>query len=264
MNKYFLVIARYKTRNPIYPGHKNEKQEIFDNHISPINQKYCDKHGFEYVAIRNDEPLELIRNNPTWWKFSIVQDWIKTGKVKEGDIVTHFDADMVITKDDQSYQTDKSFSYAIDNGNTHCMGNYSVTINDWSKDLINRILDEGLFQRMKDTPHWQEFREQAAWYTLAGILPHSWIPFFDMPNYGFHSTVSPELHYSLEDLDKHVEVRGPEWNTTLLAEEADDPVSESLQKYNIVKSKKEDMIVRHFAGGQPWNKAYFQSAKNEE
>jgi len=117
---------------------------------------------------------------------------------------------------------------------------------------------------MKDTPHWQEFREQAAWYTLAGILPHSWIPFFDMPNYGFHSTVSPELHYSLEDLDKHVEVRGPEWNTTLLAEEADDPVSESLQKYNIVKSKKEDMIVRHFAGGQPWNKAYFQSTKNEE
>jgi len=257
MNKYFLVIARYKTRNPIYPGHKNEKQEIFDNHISPINQKYCDKHGFEYVVIRNDEPLELIRNNPTWWKFSIVQDWIKTGKVKEGDIVTHFDADMVITKDEQSYQTDKSFSYAIDNGNTHCMGNYSVTINDWSKGLINRILDENFFQRMKDTPHWQEFREQAAWYTLAGILPHSWIPFFDMPNYGFHSTVSPELHYSLEDLDKHVEVRGPEWNTTLLAEEADDPVSESLQKYNIVKSKKEDMIVRHFAGGQPWNKAYF-------
>jgi len=254
MNKYFLVIARYK----------NEKQEIFDNHISPINQRYCDKHGFEYVVIRNDEPLELIRDNPTWWKFSIVQDWIKTGKVKEGDIITHFDADMVITKDDQSYQTDKSFSYAIDNGNTHCMGNYSVTINDWSKDLIDRILDEDFFQKMKNTPHWQEFREQAAWYTLAGILSHSWISFFDMPNYGFHSTVSPDLYYSVEDLDKHVEVRGPEWNTTLLAEEADDPVSESLQKYNIIKSKKEDTIVRHFAGGQPWNKAYFQSTKNEE
>ncbi len=254
MNKYFLVIARYP----------NEKQEIFDSHISPINQKYCDKHGFEYVVVGNDEPLEMVRDNPTWWKFTIVQDWINKGKLKQGDVLTHFDADMVIVKDDKPYQTNKSFSYAIDNGNTHCMGNYSVTINDWSKDLINRILDESFFQRMKDTPHWQEFREQAAWYTLAGILPHSWIPFFDMPNYGFHSTVSPEPHYSLEDLDKHVEVRGPEWNTTLLAEEAGDPVSESLQKYNIVKSKKEDMIVRHFAGGQPWNKAYFQSAKNEE
>ena len=150
MNKYFLVIARYKTRNPIYPGHKNEKQEIFDNHISPINQKYCDKHGFEYVVIGNDEPLELVRDNPTWWKFTIVQDWINKGKLKQGDVLTHFDADMVIVKDDQPYQTNKSFSYAIDNGNTHCMGNYSMTINEWRKDLINRILDESFFQKMKE------------------------------------------------------------------------------------------------------------------
>jgi len=248
MKKYFLVIARYK----------NEKQEIFDNHISPINAAYCAKHGFEYVVIRNNEPLELLRDNPTWWKFSIVQDWINNGRIKEGDVVTHFDADMVIVKDDQPYQTDKSFSYAIDNGNTHCMGNYSVTINEWSVDLIRRILDEDLYQKLKDTPHWQEFREQAAWYTLSGILPHSWISFFDMPDYGFHSTVSPDLHYSLEDLDKHVEVRGPEWDTTLLAEEASDPVGQALQKYNIVKSKKEDTIVRHFAGRQIWNEDYFR------
>ena len=248
MKKYFLVIARYK----------NEKQEIFDNLISPINQRYCDKHGFEYVVIGNDEPLELVRDNPTWWKFTIVQEWINNGRLQEGDIVTHFDADMVIVKDDKSYQTDKSFSYAIDNGNTHCMGNYSITVNEWSADLINRILSEDLYQKLKDTDHWQNFREQAAWYTLSGILPHSWISFFDMPNYGFHSTISPELHYSLEDLEKHVEVRGPEWDTTLLAEEADDAVSQALQKYNIVKSKKEDTIVRHFAGGQPWAEEYFK------
>ena len=101
MNKYFLVIARYK----------DEKQEIFDNHISPINQRYCDKHGFEYVVIGNDEPLELVRDNPTWWKFTVVQDWINKGKLKQGDILTHFDADMVVVKDDQPYQTNKSFSY---------------------------------------------------------------------------------------------------------------------------------------------------------
>jgi len=238
MNKYFLVIARYP----------NEKQAIFDNHISPINKRYCAKHGFEYVVIDNDYPLELIRDNPTWWKFSLVQDWIDSGRVKEGDIVTHFDADMVIVKDDKSYETSKSFSYAVDNGNTHCMGNYTVTVNEWSVDLIRRILDESLYQKLKDTPHWQEFREQAAWYTLSGILPHSWISFFDMPNYGFHSTTSPDLHYSLE----------PEWDTTLLAEEAADPVSRALQKYNIVKSRKEDTIVRHFAGRQPWNEEYFK------
>ena len=119
MNKYFLVIARYE----------GEKQEIFDNYISPINQRYCDKHGFDYVVIGNETSLDLVRDNPTWWKFTIVQDWIKTGKVKQGDVVTHFDADMVIVKDDKPYQTDKSFSYAIDNGNTHCMGNYTITVN---------------------------------------------------------------------------------------------------------------------------------------
>ena len=119
--------------------YKNEKQEIFDNLISPINQRYCDKHGFEYVVICNEEPLELVRNNPTWWKFTIVQNWINNGKLKKGDILTHFDADMVITKDDKPYQTNKSFSYAIDNGNTHCMGNYTITVNSsgaWNGNLF--------------------------------------------------------------------------------------------------------------------------------
>ena len=137
------------------------------------------------------------------------------------------------------------------------MGNYTITVNEWSIDLINRILSEELYQKCKDLDHWQNFREQAAWYTLSGILSHSWVSFFDMPNYGFHSTASPHLHYCLKDLDQHVEVRGPEWDTTLLAEEADDAVSQALQKYNIVKSKKEDTIVRHFAGGQPWSDKYF-------
>ena len=70
---------------------------------------------------------------------------------------------------------------------------------------------------------------------------------------------SEDTFYSLEDLDKNVEIKGPEWNTTLLAEEQDDPVSKSLQQYNIVKSKKEDTIIRHFAGGQPWNPEYFKN-----
>ena len=249
MNKYFLVIARY-------PG---EKQDIFDNHISPINQKYCDKHDFEYVVIDNSHQLELVRGNPTWWKFTIVKEWIDSGKLKHGDVLTHFDADMVIVKDDQPYQTDKSFSYAIDNGNTHCMGNYTITVNDWSIDLINRILSEDSYQKLKTAQHWIDFREQAAWYTLTGTPSHSWTSFFELDNYGWHNSVSFDTHYSIEELHEHVEVRGPEWNTTLLKEEAEDPVSKSLQQYNIVKSKKEDTIVRHFAGGQPWNAKYFES-----
>jgi len=246
MKKYFLVIARYK----------NEKQELYDKYIEPKNKAYCLKHGFEYVGIKNDYHLDLVRGNPTWWKFSILKEWIDQGRIKQGDVFTHLDADMVIVKDDQPYQTDKSFSYSIDNGNTHCMGNYSMTINDWSIDLINRIMSQDLYEKLKTDQHWIEFREQACWYTLAGILPHSWVPFFDFPNYGFHSKKTFDTHYSLEDLDAHVEVRSPEWNTTLLSEEADGDVEKFLQKYNIVKSKKEDVIIRHFAGGQQWRKEY--------
>ena len=139
------------------------------------------------------------------------------------------------------------------------MGNYTITVNDWSIDLINRILSEDSYQKLKTAQHWIDFREQAAWYTLTGTPSHSWTSFFELDNYGWHNSVSFDTHYSIEELHEHVEVRGPEWNTTLLKEEAEDPVSKSLQQYNIVKSKKEDTIVRHFAGGQPWNAKYFES-----
>jgi hypothetical protein len=75
-----------------------------------------------------------------------------------------------------------------------------------------------------------------------------------MPNYGWHSAYNEnETYYSIDDLYEHVEVRSPEWNTTLLTEEQSDPVSEWLQQYNIVSSQKENTIIRHWAGGQPWN-----------
>ncbi len=244
MKKIFLVIANYK----------DHKQEFFENKISPLNEKYCEKHGFEYMFIKDTPPL--FRENPTWWKFTILQGMIKNGELKDGDVFTHLDADMVIVKSDQSYETEKSFSYSVDNGNTHCMGNYTITINDWSKNLVENILSEDLWQKMRNDDHWENFREQAAWYTLAGILPHSWKPFKDMPNYGFHSKVTKNLEYSIDELNEHVEVRGPEWDCTLLAEEANDAVSSMLQKYNINRSLKKDTIIRHFAGNQPWNEEY--------
>ncbi len=247
MKKYFLVIARYQ----------NEKQDLYDKYIEPINKKYCLKHNFEYVCIKNDQQIELVRGNPTWWKFSILQEWIKNNILKEGDIFTHLDADMVIVKNDQPYQTHKSFSYAIDNGNTHCMGNYTIKLNEWSSELVDNIMNEELFHKLKNENHWQNFREQACWYTLCGIPAHSWTSFFDFQHYGFHKNKTFDTEYSLKELSDHVEIRGPEWNTTLLEEEDNDSVSKSLMKYNIVKSKKENTIIRHFAGGQPWNPEYF-------
>ena len=41
------------------------------------------KHGFEYVGIKNDYHLDLVRGNPTWWKFSILKEWIEQGRIKQ-------------------------------------------------------------------------------------------------------------------------------------------------------------------------------------
>ena len=246
MKKVLFVTARY---NDI-------RQHWFDTKISPRNKEYCNLHGFKYIEIRNEHQIELFRNNPTWWKFTIINDAIKQGKFDDGDIITHLDADMYIVKLDKPYTTDKSFSYSIDNGNTHCMGNYTITVNEWSRNLLNNILSEERYQRLKDieTLHeafdnyssfWGQFREQASWYSLAGIKRHSWVPFTQLPNNGFHSVQNSDIVYSIDELKKHVEVRPASWNTT--------HDYESTDRFNINKVKDEDVIVRHYAGGQYWD-----------
>ena len=56
--------------------------------------------------------------------------------------------------------------------------------------------------------------------------------------------------YSLDELNEHVEVLPTEWNVTELA-------GESSCEFLINKVKKEDVIIRHFAGGQQWRKEWF-------
>jgi len=233
MKKALIVIANYS----------DNRQKIFDDHFSLRNAKFAEIHGYDYIVSRGGE---VIRGNPTWWKFTIIKDYLD-----KYDQILHLDADMRIDKFDKDYPCSKSFTVAIDNGNTFCMGSYKINVNDWSRRLIDNILDEGLYNNNKDTNHWQNFREQAAFYTLCGIPPHSWIPFMDLPNNGFHNCVSADTLYGLEELEDNIEVIGPEWNTTLLEEESD-RIGQALMQYNIVKSKSEDTRIRHFAGGQTW------------
>lgn len=246
MSKYLIVIARYN----------DWRQQFFDTYFSPRNKEYCDKWGFEYIEIRNETHLEIFRGNPTWWKFSIIRDMIKSGKLKDGDIVTHLDADMAIVDMDKEYITSKSFSYSIDSGNTHCMGNYSIKINDWSKKMINLILDDNRYHKLNNviTQHpgllhfssfWHEFREQASWYSLAGIVRHSWEPFWNLPNFGWHSDKNEETVYSIDELHEHVEILPTTWNVTEMVGETDGT-------FNINKVDIKDVIIRHFSGGQPW------------
>lgn len=244
--KHFLVIANYS----------DQRQEIFDKVYSPRNKEYCQKYGYNYIVSKG---IDLFRNNPTWWKFTVPLDFIKQGVIKEGDSLIHFDADMIYHDISKEYPCSKSFTYAIDNGNSHCMGNYSMIINEFSLTMMNNILDENLWQSCKDTELWTLWREQAAWYTLSGIPRHSWIDFRMMPHRGWHQTqdefFKSKIKYSLSELYNNVDILGPEWNSTILIEDRNS-IPEGIMQYNIAKSQRKNCIIRHFAAGQGWRTDY--------
>jgi hypothetical protein len=247
--KYLMVIANY----PDY------RQSFFETYMSPRNKEYCRIHGYEYLEYIG--PQKSFRDHPTWWKFTIVRDLIDTGILKEGDKLLHIDADMCIHKLDVDYPSNKSFTYCIDSGNTHCMGSYSINVNEWSKNMINLILDDNRYENLKDvvTKHeyfghhdsfWSIFREQASWYSLAGIKRHSSIPFYNLAHYGWHSAKDEWTVYSLEELYKNVEILPTCWNVTEMP-------NESGCVFNINPVNREDVVIRHFAGGQPWRREWF-------
>ena len=238
-----------------YPDHR---QDFFKTHFSPRNKEYCKIHGYEYLEYLGS--YKPFRDHPTWWKFTIVRDLINDGTLKEGDTLTHIDADMSIHRLDLEYPAHKSFTYCIDSGNTHCMGNYSIKVNEWSRNMFDLLLDDNRYENLKDkiTVHeyfghrdsfWSVFREQASWYSLAGIKRHSNIPFYNLAHYGWHSDKDEWTVYSLEELYEHVEVLPTCWNVTEMP-------GESGCTFNINPVERKDVIIRHFAGGQPWRDDY--------
>jgi hypothetical protein len=250
--KYLFVLASYS----------DYRQKIFDEIISPRNKQYCDIHGYKYVEIRKEHNPQPFRGNYTWNKFSIVKELLDAGTLRDGDMIVNLDADMYIVDLERSLEPNslfwkKSFAYSVDSGNTHCMGWYSMVINDWSKNLINNILSEGRYQKLKDkisihdrfktySSFWSEFREQASWYSLAGIKRHSDKSFWDYDHDGFHSEFNEDVVYSLDELKEYVRIFPSSYNVT-------EWEGESSCQFNINKVDKENVVIRHFAGGQSWN-----------
>ena len=192
--KYLFVLAAYPAND--------YRQKIFDEAISPRNKQYCEKHGFKYVEIRNEHNPVPFRGNLTWNKWSIIQSLIKSDTLKDGDIIIQQDADVAIVDIDATYEPveGKSMSICVDSGGTFCHGIFGLRINDWSRQLVDNILDQQRYDRMSGeytihegflnrppTCHVGEFREQAVFYDLFGIKRHSWIPFTELPNNGIHS-----------------------------------------------------------------------------
>tara|TARA_A100001015_G_C14496150_1_gene521156 strand:- start:35 stop:481 length:447 start_codon:yes stop_codon:yes gene_type:complete len=140
---YLLAIASYP----------DNRQDFFNTYTSKRNKEYCSYHNLEYIEITDN--VLPIRGKIGWFKTFKVNEIIKD--LNDGDTLTYFDADMLIVNKEKSFLPDlnKSFAYSIDSGNTHCMGSFSLRINDWSRDLIKLIIDENRYQNLinKDTLH---------------------------------------------------------------------------------------------------------------
>ena len=247
---YLLGVASYKDQY---------KQDFFENVTAKIFKEYCKIHDFEYIEITQD--LKPIRGNLAWVKTYKVEE-VLNNKLNHGDGLIIIDADALIIKKDLNLlpPEDKSFAYSIDTGNTHCFGFLSMIKNDWTVNLFKLLHDQERYDALIDrvsfhegkkvyNSHWKEFNEQASWYSLAGIKRHSNIPFWDLPNNGWLTDVNEWTIYSLEELNKHVHIFPSTYNVTELP-------GESNCQYYINKVKYDDVVIRHFAGGQKWRKVW--------
>jgi hypothetical protein len=194
-----------------------------------------------------------------FFRWKVLKDVVDAGHLKDGDIVNMFDCDVFIVQPEKLFETKKSFTYAIDSGNTHCMGIFSLKVNEFTRKLINAIVSQERYDALKDFLVYKEdvnqnvpfyACDQHAFYHVIGAKPHSWVSFLDMPDYGWHSNRTEHTLFTLKELHENIDVLGPEWNTTHLLEETGDNGKRNY--YDIVHTTKDKVINRHFAGGQPW------------
>ncbi len=254
MNKYFLIIARYP----------DWRQEFFNEYIYPRSEEYCKIHDYEFIYI--SEGIEKIRNSYTWNKPFIIDDLLQN-KLKEGDVLTSFDADAIIVDKYKDFipPKDKSFTYSIDTANTHNMGLYSLRNNEWTRNLFKLIIDEERYRSLSDNisyheglntydKFWESLPHQASVYSLFGIKRHSEKSFFDIKNYGWNSSLDKWTVYDIDTLKENIEILPTNWNVTEVR-------GESSCVFYINKSTYNNVIVRHFAGPQKWRKIWLEKGK---
>ena len=236
-----------------YANYTGEKKEFFDSLTENNFREYCVRNSIEFYMIK-DRLKHSIDRHPTWMSWKIIDDLITSGYLVDGDKVFSLDADTCIVDMNADLTSKKSFSYAIDSCNTHCMGFYSLTIDNWSRKFIKDVLDENMYQKLKDSPIWKMWNDQASVYELFGIKRHSWQPFQLLENFGWHSSVSLDTKYSIESIREHVEILPVEYNVTFVA-------GEGFNEFFINPTNGKDTIIRHFAGGPKWDANYFKEIK---
>ncbi len=248
MKKYLMTVALYEDQ---------KLQDHFEKHHMPRGQKYCNYHGIEYIPIiiPNSIPEHCKRRHPYWYRHFLIKYWIDIGFLQDGDVISHIDADICIVNGSWSFEPPpgKSFAYAVDSCNTHCMGAFSFRVTEWSKQLLNNLLDEDRYNKFKGSQFWHIFQDQAAWYSLAGIkstfadiTQPAWRADEDM---GWNSTTESNPVYSLEELYVNVEILPVEWNVTSWNG------SSPYYRFPTKTGKREDVIFRHF-GGATWERKW--------
>ena len=99
--------------------------------------------------------------------------------------------------------------------------------------------------------------EQSSLYYITGIQRHSDISFFELPNRGYGLEMRPETVYTPEELLENIEIRNSNYNVTYVFSDID-PKNSLINQYYINKNDYENVIIRHWAGGQVWNEKYFE------
>ena len=113
---YLLAIASYEIK---------WKQDFFDNVVSKRNKEYCNIHDLEYIEITDG--VHPVRGQYFWYK-SFKQEEILNNLLKDGDGLIFIDADALIVDTSKNLlpPNGKDYAYAIDTGNTHCTGFFSL------------------------------------------------------------------------------------------------------------------------------------------
>lgn len=244
MMKYLLCVASFE----------GYKETFFENFTSIRNKEFAIEQGYEYIEIKEKQSF---RNSGTWLKLYNVKKLIDSNFLKEGDHITVIDADMCLVDSRYTLTSEKPFTYAIDSCNTHCMGYYSIKICDWSIRFVNELLNEENYLKNSDTHFWKMWAEQSSFYYITGTKQHSDIPFFELPNCGYGLEIRPETVYTPEELLANIEIRSSNYNVTYVFSDID-PINSMIEQYYINKNEYENVIIRHWAGGQMWNEKYFQ------
>jgi len=256
MKKFLTTFALYD----------DYKQNLYSQYIKPRYIKYSQLHGLKFVELNHNNfsiktlhPEFPPRENMHFNRWMLFKDLLDQNVINDGDIIYNFDADIFIKDLNKFFTPTKAFSYAIDSGNTHCFGFFALLINNFSRKLIDNIINRERWLKVSQHEFFNEhdntkgrwhIADQQMYYTCAGIKPHSWKSFYELDNYGFHSYPTEHTIFSLTDLLDNINVLPTEWNVTQLAEETGDNGKPNM--YDIVQTTEEKTIFRHFAGGQPW------------